>query len=39
LINNADEDPRALGIKMILDTINDCKNTFLRSMACDCIGK
>jgi hypothetical protein len=38
LINNADEDPRALGIKMILDTINDCKNTYLRSMACDCIG-
>ncbi len=39
LINNADEDPRALGIKMILDIVNDCKNTFLRSMACDCIGK
>ena len=38
LLNGADEDPRALGIKMILDQINDCKNTFLRSMACDCIG-
>ena len=38
LINLADEDPRALGIKMILDLVKDSTNTYLRSMACDCIG-
>ena len=39
LICMADEDPRAIGIKLIIDIIPDSRNTFLRSIACDYIGR
>ena len=36
---NADEDPRAAGIKLMLDIIDDSKNALLRSIIFDYIGR
>ena len=39
LIINTDEDPRAVGIKMMIDIIPYSTNTALRSISCDYLGR
>lgn len=39
LISYSNEDPRAIGIKLMIDCIPKTKNTYLRAIACDYIGK
>jgi hypothetical protein len=39
LIENADEDPRAIGMKMIVEILINSENTYLRAICIDYIGR
>ena len=39
LISYSTEDPRAIGIKFMIDCLPKAKNTYLRAITCDYIGK
>ncbi|RMZ94214.1 ankyrin and armadillo repeat-containing -like [Brachionus plicatilis] len=39
LITDADQDPRAIGMQILANTVPQSDNTYLRSIACDFIGR
>ncbi len=38
-IKNFDEDPRAIGIKIMIDMLTSMQNSYLRSIICDYMGR